>query len=232
MKKDEDQIWPNILYLVRHGNSVMNFQKEWIRKFDLDVLRVDIKERDMDIALTPEGKKQAASVGKELAKREKIDVVFVSPYLRCQQTAECILNELDYKPKVIIDERIREKEFGAIHGLTRKGIQTLYPDEFRRMELEGEYYYRPIGGENYPDVNLRIHSFLGALVRSYPRKNVLVVSHAVVIESFRKVLEKLDEKNVLFFRKTEKIKNASLSTFVYDPSVKKLKLKEWNKIFY
>jgi len=230
---DEEQKWPNKLYLVRHGESILNFQKEWYEKFNTDKLRVDINKRDIDIELTEEGKRQAATVGKELNRRkEKIDVVFISPAVRCRQTAESILDELHYKPKIIVDERLREKEWGAIHGLTKKGIQTLFPEEFRRMELEGNYYYRPIGGESYPDVGLRVHSFLGALVRSYPKSNVLVVSHSVVIKMFRKVLEKLEEKDILLFEKADRLKNASLSSFVYNPQIKKLKLTEWNKTFY
>lgn len=223
-----EQKWPNMLILVRHGESVRNLEKERAKQFDSNKLKLDIDIRDMDIDLTKVGREQALAVGKALKSYPKLDAVIVSPYVRCKQTADLILSQLDYKPKtIVVDERVREKEFGQTNDLTKKGIKQFYPREFERMELEGKYYYRPPGGENYPDVGLRLHSFLGMLVRSYSKENVLVVCHSVVIRMLRKLLEKFQEKDVL---EIEKLGNASITTYVYSNTTRKLALKEYNKL--
>ncbi|MCS7109306.1 MAG: histidine phosphatase family protein [Candidatus Micrarchaeota archaeon] len=82
--------------------------------------------------------------------------------------------------------------------------------------MEGKYYYHPLGGENYPDVGLRLHIFLGTLVRDYPKKKVLIVIHSVVIMMFRKLLERLEEKDILEIDTTDGVKNASITVYKFD----------------
>ena len=58
------------------------------------------------------------------------------------------------------DERLRERDFGAFDGMTGAGIREQYPDEAKRRDLLGKFYYRPPGGESWADVALRIRSLL------------------------------------------------------------------------
>ncbi|MCS7109307.1 MAG: histidine phosphatase family protein [Candidatus Micrarchaeota archaeon] len=81
----------------------------------------------MDIELTTEGRKQAYVTGKNLKKFGKFDVMFVSPCIRCRQTAEELIKGMNYKPKLVIEERIRERERGAIKILAKKGIRPFIP---------------------------------------------------------------------------------------------------------
>ena len=228
----DKQKWPDSIVIVRHGESVKNVEKARIDQFDSNKLRLDITERDMDIVLSEKGEWQAISTGKALAKRPKFDVVFVSPYIRCRQTANLVIEQLSYKPRVVVEERLREKEFGVIDNLTKRGIEKFYPDEWARRNRDGKYYYRPSGGESYPDVGLRVHSFLGTLTREYREKSVLIVGHSVVVKMFRKLLERMEEKGVLAMDEAEDVKNASITTYSYDKKEEKLKLKEYNKTFY
>jgi Histidine phosphatase superfamily (branch 1) len=105
--------------------------------------------------------------------------VYVSPYRRTQQTAELICAELSPRPRPALEERIREKEFGIFEGLTKHGSQARHPEEWARREKIGKYYYRPPVGESFPDVNLRVYSFLGTLIREHAGQLVLVVTHSV-----------------------------------------------------
>jgi Histidine phosphatase superfamily (branch 1) len=105
--------------------------------------------------------------------------VYVSPYRRTQQTAELICAELSPRPRPVLEERIREKEFGIFEGLTKHGSQARHPEEWARREKIGKYYYRPPVGESFPDVNLRVYSFLGTLIREHAGQLVLVVTHSV-----------------------------------------------------
>jgi len=60
------------------------------------------------------------------------------PYRRAKQTAELIGSVggiAEESPELIVDERLREKEFGILDRLTRAGIERSHPQqaEFRRL---------------------------------------------------------------------------------------------------
>lgn len=158
-----------------------------------------------------------------------LDTIFVSPYLRTRQTNEQIVAGLGYQPKIVIEERIREIEFGILDGLSPEGMRVKYPEEVRRRAKEGKYYYRPPGGENRPDVNLRVHSFIDTLVRDYVGKNVAVVCHSVVVLCFRHLFERWDESEYLQVDREEDVKNASITTYT---GPYKIRLESFNKIYY
>jgi broad specificity phosphatase PhoE len=117
------------------------------------------------------------------------------------------------------------------------GIETQYPREKGREELNGKYYYRPPGGESYPDVNLRVHDFIGTMVRECRMEKVLVVCHSVIVLSFRRLLERMTEKDVLDIGMDIKRepKNCSITWYTFDASHGtrgKLRLKEYNVVLY
>jgi 2,3-bisphosphoglycerate-dependent phosphoglycerate mutase len=159
----------------------------------------------------------------------RIDTIFVSPYLRTRQSAEEVVKGLGYTPEIVVEERIREIEFGILDGLSPEGVMVKYPEEVARKKREGKYFYRAPGGENRPDVNLRIHSFLGTLTRSARQKNVLIVCHSVVVMCFRHLLERWGEDDYLQVDKENDVLNASLT--IYN-GCNKLVLEAYNKIVY
>jgi len=228
----DKQKWPDNLVIIRHGESVKNIERARIDQFDSNKLKLDITERDMDIELSEKGEWQAIATGNALAKGPKFDVVFVSPYIRCRQTADLIIEQLGYAPRVVVEERLREKEFGVVENLTKKGIAKFHPEEWERRERDGRYYYRPAGGESYPDVGMRVHSFLSTLARDYRKMNVLIVGHSVVVKMFRKLLERMEEKDVLAIDGMDEVNNASVTTYSYEKKGDRLELKEYNRIFY
>ncbi len=225
-----EQKWPSNVVLVRHGESLVNVEKERLREQPSEDLYIKTTLRDMSIPLTKKGEAQAKAAGKILKKYPKFDAVIVSPYKRAEQTARIILKELGYKPKIVSEERVREKDFGIMDKLTPKGERFFYPQEVERKSWDGKYYYRPPGGESYPDVALRVHSFFDTLIRNYKQKNVLIVTHSITILMFRKLLERLSEEEVLDIHENQRIENASISTFSYEEGKRKLSLKEWSKV--
>ncbi len=224
------QKWPSSIVLVRHGKTIVNIEKERLKEKPTKELYIKTPCRDMDLPITKKGVSESERTGKILRKYPKFDVIYVSPYKRATQTAEIIIKELGYNPQFILEERIREKDFGVFDRLTERGRKKFYPIEAKRKEWEGEYYYRVLGGESYPDVALRIHDFLNTLIREYKGKNVLIIAHSLVILMFRKLLERLSEKEVLDLHTNQKLKNCSISSFIYDKRKNKLRLKEWNRI--
>jgi len=216
----DEQKWPDKIILIRHGESLRNVRKEQA-KGDSNMLMWADGLRDQDTPLTENGVRQAQAVGEYLKKAETtVDALFVSPYLRTRQTADGILTAYDgqgeqaVRPRRIVEERIREIEFGVLDGLTHEGIQVKYPDEVARRQREGKYWYRPPGGESRPDVALRVHSFLGTLTRDYRRQTVLVVAHSVVVLCFRRLLERWGEDEYLLIDREDDVKNCSLTTYV------------------
>jgi len=223
------------LVIVRHGESQRNVSRaEAMREGSLEY-HGDI--RDMDVPLTARGLRQSLETGKHLAREFHFDRVFVSPYERTVQTATTFLKQFPYTIDLVMEERVREKEFGILDGLTGHGIRSRYPDEWRRREREGKYYYRPPGGESYPDVALRVHSFLGTLARDYREQSVLVVCHSVVVLTFRRLLERLTEQSLLAIdRDPEKdVCNCSITWYAYDSKASQrghLVLREFNGVHY
>jgi broad specificity phosphatase PhoE len=188
----------------------------------------------VDVPLTDKGKEQAREAGRFLVSTgAPFDAVYVSPYHRTRETAGLTIEPMDPRPPLIIEERVREKEFGILEGLTRTGVRTLQAQEHERRLKVGKYYYRPPGGESYPDVNLRVHSFLGTLVREHAGQCILVVTHSVVVLSFRRLLERLEEEKVLELDRHNEPRNASLSVYESLPAKtvgSGLMLKDWNLI--
>lgn len=228
------QKWPEVLVLVRHGQSLFNQEKELINRGILQTHTQRLRHtRNADLPLSTLGKKQAEATAKWLKREYKeFDVIFASPFERAEQTARIIARKFP-SARFIVEERLREKEVGVIDGLTTEEVGRLFPHEYERKKKEGKYYYRPSGGESYPDVNLRVWSFLTTLVREHATERILIVSHSVVMLAFRKLLEKLSEAALLKIDQESEIKNCGMIAYRFDPSRKpkpKLGLEFYNKI--
>ena len=233
----ESQKWMTNLVIVRHAESQRN-----VAKGEAEATGVETyggRTRDVDIQLTDQGHQRADQTGRKLREHLGFDFdrVFTSPYRRTVQTTDYLLAKFERPTEVVLEERIREKEFGVLDGLTKAGIERRYPGEKERKERNGKYYYRPPGGESYPDVNLRVHDFLGTMVRECRMENVLVVCHSVIVLSFRHLLERLAEKDVLDvdMDKEREPKNCSITWYTFDASHGargKLRLKEYNVVLY
>src|SRR5690606_24656308 len=164
--KEHKMAWPDNLVFVRHAQSIGN-----IRSAD-ERAEFDVASHAYD--LTPRGQKQAEITGQYLSDRfGPFDIYYVSYYARARQTMQFICNG----QKVYEDPRLAEAQRGMWHTMTKDQVLQRYPEEIARKEREGLYHYRPWGGENWPDIEMRIHSFLGTLNRDCGGKNVLVVCH-------------------------------------------------------
>jgi broad specificity phosphatase PhoE len=130
-----------------------------------------------------------------------------------------VCEQLPYGGDVIEEERIREIEFGVLDGLTKAGIRAHYPEEADRKERVGKYWYRPPGGESYPDVALRLHSFLGTLTRDCRGQPVLVVCHSVVVLLFVKLLERLTTEQLMELDRQHEVWTCSLTHYAFDSNV-------------
>ena len=224
--------WPEVLMIARHGQSEANVRKEAFKKQGLEPSWTGAL-RDQDSPLTELGHKQGRALGEMIAQAGNIetsdeakllgigmgagyfrpDVILCSPYLRAKETKEEIIRGMNHTPRVVTDVRLREIDFGSMDGIDRATFRKLYPHEADRRERDGKFYYRPPGGENRPDVMMRVHSVLDTLNRDYVGEKVLIVCHSVVVLAFRALLERWEEADYLQVDKEDDVKNAALTVY-------------------
>ncbi|QQS27341.1 histidine phosphatase family protein [bacterium] len=225
--------FPSELIIIRHGLSELNVRLA-IAKAHHDSSRVLLDQiRDADVPLTKIGFEQASRTGQALASHyRKIDKAYVSPTLRTRDTFSQIQSAINYHIPFQIEDRIREREFGIFGQMTSYGIEKHYPVEAARLKLEGNYYYRPLGGESYPDMGNRLHSFLHSIYRHQAGKRILVITHADVVQMIRKILEKLTEAQLLELNETDDVLNCSITQYAYSADINYLRLVRYNEVYY
>jgi broad specificity phosphatase PhoE len=217
------QIWPDLLYVVRHGESAGNVARDAAVEAGHHMIDIDI--RDVDVPLSELGQRQAIALGRwigALPREERPNVVLTSPYLRARHTAGLIAKTAGMREdtySLIVDERLREKEFGVLDRLTAVGIKKQFPDQSEFRRLLGKFYHRPPGGESWCDVILRLRSASEMISREYCGDRVLIVCHAVVVLCMRYILEHLTESELLGIDKKEEIANCSVSLYKYDETL-------------
>jgi broad specificity phosphatase PhoE len=206
---------PQVVWLVRHGESMGNVADARAQQARAGRLELDV--RDPDVPLSDTGRSQAEALGKwlaELPAEERPTAALSSPFNRAMTTAE--LATADLGIRVRTDERLRERDFGAFDGMTGAGIREQFPDEAKRRDLLGKFYYRPPGGESWSDVALRIRSVLATEGLRYDCERLIIVAHQAVIMVFRYVLEELTEQELLELDKEQQVANASLTRYDRD----------------
>jgi broad specificity phosphatase PhoE len=143
-----------------------------------------------------------------------------SPYERAVQTSALILQAAGIDIDALTfqrDERLREKEFGALDRLTKVGIHQKFPELAEQRAHVGKFYFRPPGGESWCDVILRLRSVLDTITREYRRERLLIVGHQVIVNCFRYLLERLTEQRILALDKTADVPNCSVTSYEFDP---------------
>jgi broad specificity phosphatase PhoE len=206
---------PQVVWLVRHGESMGNVADARAQQAKAGRLELDV--RDPDVALSDTGRAQAEALGKwlaELPEDERPTAALSSPFERALTTAQLATSNLGIRVRT--DERLRERDFGAFDGMTGAGIREQFPDEAKRRDLLGKFYYRPPGGESWADVALRIRSVLATEGLRYDCERLMIVAHQAVIMVFRYVLEELTEQELLAVDKEEQVANASLTRYDRD----------------
>ncbi len=212
--------WPSRLWVVRHGESAGNVARDAAHAAGLP--DIEISARDVDVPLSPLGRQQSRALGRwfaALPSDQRPEVVLSSPYLRAQSTARAIGDVSGFSTGfsgLVIDERLREKEFGILDRLTRLGIEQRHPELAASRQLVGKFYYRPPAGESWCDVILRLRSVLDTISLHYHGKPVLIVAHQVVVLCMRYLLENMDEKTILAIDAEGDVANCAVTEYVFD----------------
>lgn len=225
--------WPERLWIVRHGQSAGNVARDLASAANED--RIPISQRDVDVPLSALGEDQAHALGRWFARadaEDRPDVLLCSPYMRARQTAELFraAGGASADEPICGDERLREKEFGILDGLTVSGIHHLQPEQAEFRRLLGKFYHRPPGGESWCDVILRLRSLMDTVSLHYAGRRVMIFAHQVVVLCFRTIIENLDEASILAIDKEGDVANCSVTEYrqVAGPRGAKLELVRYN----
>ena len=214
--------WPAQLWIVRHGESAGNVARDAALEAGHHV--IDIQGRDVDVPLSPLGEEQSLMLGRWFAAQAaRPDVVLTSPYLRARQTAALMRQDggMDPDPAgFIVDERLREKEFGVLDRLTRFGIAEKYPEQVEFRRILGKFYHRPPGGESWCDVILRLRSALDTISLHHPGRRVLIVGHQVVVLCLRYLIETMTEQEILAVDAAGDVANCAVTEYAFDPDIR------------
>jgi broad specificity phosphatase PhoE len=215
------QRWPARLWLVRHGQSAGNVARDAADAAGKSM--IDIQMRDVDVPLSPLGERQAEALGHwfaALPEAEKPEIVLASPYVRARQTARAICEAGGLTGEArppIVDERLREREFGIFDRLTTAGIREKYPELAEQRTLLGKFYHRPPGGESWADVILRLRGALDTISLHFADRRVVIVCHQVVVLCLRYILEEMDEAQVLAIDRQGDVVNCGICEYEFEP---------------
>lgn len=163
------------LYIVRHGQSESNINKE--KGFELE-------SKPGGSNLTEVGVTQAQILPEKL-KDIHFDKAFSSDLIRAHRTAEIITKEknLEVETTEILRERSRGKIVGPLEDQLAKNLGNIFeelelmtPEE--QKELQATY-----GVELREEATSRILTFLREIAVAYPNKTVLVTCHGALMRS-------------------------------------------------
>jgi 2,3-bisphosphoglycerate-dependent phosphoglycerate mutase len=176
------------LVLVRHGQSDWNLKNLFTGWRDPD--------------LTPKGIEEAKAAGKALKARGlHFDVAYTSELKRAQHTLSLILSELGQSNlPVIKDIALNERDYGELSGLNKDDARAKWGEEQVHI-WRRSYDVPPPGGESLKDTLARTLPYFvtDILPDVLSGKNVIVAAHGNSLRSICKVLNRLNNEEILGF---------------------------------
>ena len=150
---------PTTTILLRHGDTRMSPEHRFSGQSDLP--------------LSASGTRQAKAAACRLAAGAPIDALVSSPLQRAADTAAIAAAELGLT--TVIDDDLRETDFGDWDGFTLAEIQQRWPADVALWRRDPEQ--PPPGGESFADTAQRVNRACDRLLRDHSGQTVLVVSH-------------------------------------------------------
>ena len=152
------------LYLVRHGNTENN--------------KKGIIMGQIDTPLTDEGLKDARALSRYL-KKFKFDAIFSSDLGRAFITAYIISDTANMKSKLHRARELREINFGIYANYSKDLMKKKCPQYKKDMDFVFPQ------GESFNGMQKRVVSFVKRLEKKYPKKTLLLVTHAGALRAIK-----------------------------------------------
>ncbi|WP_405544952.1 bifunctional RNase H/acid phosphatase [Streptomyces goshikiensis] len=159
---------PATFVLLRHGETALTPQKRFSGSGGTDP------------ELSPAGRRQAAAVAEALAARGTVQAVVSSPLRRCRETAQAVADRLGLA--VVVEDGLRETDFGAWEGLTFGEVRERFPDDLQAW-LDSPKAAPTGGGESFSAVTRRVSAARDRLLAAYAGRTVLVVTHVTPVKT-------------------------------------------------
>lgn len=156
------------IILIRHGETSWNAARRL--------------QGHTDIALNPEGERQARLLGESL-QDDPLAAIIASDLQRATQTAQAVANW--HALPVQMDEALRERCFGGFEGLNYDEIARRYPLEFAAWQAREPDSPMPPGeteGETFRQFYERCMDAFAVWAKRYPGQTIALVAHGGVLE--------------------------------------------------
>ncbi len=200
------------IYIFRHGQTTYNRDQKFTGFHDP--------------GLTKLGFKQARIIAKKL-KNKKFQIAFYSRLRRSKQTLKEVLKYHPECKKIIKDDRIIERNYGNLNGLSHNSFIKNMGKKLYKLEVEGDlihsltpegkkevekflgeqeyalihrgYNIPPPNGESFAMVEKRVNSFIKDLIKLMKKEkvNVAISAHGNSVRLFRKIMEKASKEEAV-----------------------------------
>jgi len=138
------------------------------------------------------------------------DIYYNSTYRRAKETMELMYPDVKEPHE---DPRLDEADRGIWHTMTKEDIEKFMPWEIERRNKFGLWRYRPLGGENWGQVESRAHSFNGTLNRDYSGDRVLIVGHGNWFICYQRLIHHFSIKEAERRYHEAVLENASITVY-------------------
>ncbi len=169
------------LVLVRHGH-VEGIQPERFRG-------------RTDVALTPEGQRQAAATAGCIAARWQPAAIYTSPLQRCIRTASEIAGAC--RTELSVQEDLNDLDYGGWQWHLHTEVRAKWPELFDRW-LAAPHLVRFPHGESLQDLLARAANVVRMALKRHPTETVVLVTHDSVIRAL--LLQLLDQPVSAYWR--------------------------------
>lgn len=159
---------PTTLLLLRHGETPMSIERRFSGIGDPE--------------LTARGRAQAAAAAERIALLSTtlpIAAVYSSPLRRARATAQAAAALLGLD--VVIENRLRETNFGDWDGYSLAEVRSRWPAELDAWLASPKV--APPDGESFEETLLRVRRARGEIIAAHAGSVVLVVSHVTPIKT-------------------------------------------------
>lgn len=178
------------IYLIRHGESLAN----------LGLVSANFS-MDNQNSLSQKGENQIQAIIPAF-RNCNIVRIFSSPMKRAVKSAEILQSGLANKPKIIIDNRLKEIDYGIFtDDRDNPEMQNI-----AKRQIAGDQEIRFGDGENIREILERFLDFLIDTYKENQNDEIIILSHGRLLSIVSKKIEELCQKEI----KKSKIENASI----------------------
>lgn len=147
------------LCLFRHGRTEWNALGRYQGQHDID--------------LDQHGALQTERAANRVAQIQP-NALYSSDLRRCKAMADLVTEHTGLL--ATLDQRLRERNFGAWSGCTREEMQARFPDQYDRW-IHNDRELRPEGGETSREVCDRASTFLREITERHEDETVVAITH-------------------------------------------------------